>query len=181
MKNLALLFFIMLFGLSGCGKAPGDNAAGPQDPPEIIPEDFSLSLFWFTGAMPDSWMQYSYEIHINPVDSGRLLYRSGDRARELDASFTTSTENLEKLYLFMLENNAFSTDREPGEPIDGGPDFSLDFTAAGNKYSFSELSELSEKDRDLAYAIKQQVEILVPAELWDEMNRLQLEYESENY
>lgn len=181
MKNIALLLFIMLFGLSGCGKAPGDNAAGPQDPPETMPEDFSLSLFWFTGAMPDSWMQYSYEVHIGPGTEGRLVYRSGDRSRELDSSFDTSVESIEKLYLFLLGNNAFITDREPGEPIDGGPDFSLVFKAAGNKYGFSELSELSEKDRDLAYAIKPQVELLVPAELWDEMNRLQLEYESENY
>ncbi len=181
MKNIALLFFIMLFGLSGCGKAPGDKAAGPQNPPKTIPEDFSLSLFWFTGAMPDSWMQYSYEVHIGSGPEGRLVYSSGDRSRELDISFVISDDELKKLYLFMLENNAFSTDREPGEPIDGGPDFSLAFTAAGNKYGFSEVSELSEKDRDLAYAIKQQVEFLVPAELWDEMNSLQLEYESENY
>jgi hypothetical protein len=181
MKNLALLFFIMLFGLAGCGKVPGTGSFGSQKPPDRLPEDFSLTLFWFTGIMPDSWMQYSYQIQIGPGQEGRFLYRSGDRTRELDAPFTTSTENLEKLYIFLLDNNAFSTDGQPGEPIDGGPDISLAFTAAGKEYGFSELSELSEGDRNLVYAIKEQAELLIPKDLWDEMNSLQLEYETENY
>lgn len=180
MKNFTLLLLIMLFGLAGCGKVPG-NKLGLQSPPETMPEDFSLSLFWFTGTMPDSWMHYTYEIHLNPVDGGRFVYRSGDQSRELDYSFVTNTESLEKLYLFMLDNNAFSRDRQPGEPIDGGPDITLAFTAAGKEYGFSELSELSGEDRGLAYAMKEQVELLVPEELWDEMNSLQLECETENY
>jgi hypothetical protein len=181
MKYLALLFFIMLFGLSGCGKVPGNSISGSQNPPDKLPEDFSLSMFWFTGIMPDSWMQYTYEIQIGPGSEGRFLYRSSDQSREMDNLFTTSAEDLETLYLFLLDNNAFSTDRQPGEPIDGGPDISLVFTAAGSEYGFSELSELSEGDRNLVYAIKEQLELLVPAELWDEMKRLQLECETENY
>jgi len=181
MKSVALLFFIILFGLSGCGKAPGNNYFGSQKPPETIPDDFSLSLLWFTGIMPDSWMQYSYEIHIGPGSEGRFLYRSGDRSREIDTLFTISAENLEKLYVFLLDNNAFSTGSKPGEPIDGGPDISLAFTAAGKEYGFSEVTELSDEDRNLAYAIKQQVELLVPAEMWDKMNSLQLDVEADNY
>jgi hypothetical protein len=167
----------MLFGLSGCGKAPGNKYFGSQSTPGTVPDDFSLSLLWFTGIMPDCWMQYSYEVHIGPGSEGRFLYRSGDRSREMDTSFTISAEDLEKLYIFLLDNNAFSIGKEPGEPIDGGPDLTLAFTASGKEYGFSEITELSNEDRYLAYAIKQQVEELVPAEPWDEMNSLQLEIE----
>lgn len=176
MKKITLLFLVLLFGLTGCSVPPGNDPAGSSDKPD----DFSISLDWATGPMPDPQMYYSYRIQVGPSDEGRLHYQSGDRSLELDAPFSVSEESLTQLYKLCYENGVLRSTREEGEPLDGGPDISINILANGHSYAYPSVSELSENERNIAYAIADKVQELVPGDLWDEMNQLQLDYETSN-
>ncbi len=174
MKKITLLILILLFGLTGCGRSPGNGPAGGGEKPD----DFSISLDWATGPLPDPQMYYSYSIQVGPAGEGRLHYQSGDRSLELNVPFAVSEENLVQLYTLCYEQGALKSAREEGEPLDGGPVMSIYILANGNSYSYPSVSELSENERSLAYAIADKVQQLVPGDLWDEMNQLQLNYEA---
>ena len=174
MKKITLLLLILLFGLAGCNRSPGSGPAGIGDKPD----DFSISLNWATGPMPDPRMHYSYSIQVGPTGEGRLHYQSGDKSLELDVPFAVSEENLKQLYTFCYDNGVFKNTREAGKPLDGGPDLSITIQSGGNSYFFTTVSELSENQRNIAYAIADQVQEMVPNDLWNEMNQLQLDYEA---
>ena len=176
MKKFTLLFLVLVFGLAGCGRYSGIGPAGSENKPA----DFSIMLDWATGPMPDPQMYYFYSIQVGPSGEGRLHYQSGDRSLELDALFSVSEENLLHLYTLCHEQGALKNSREEGEPLDGGPDISIQIFANGHSYVYPSVSELSENERSIAYTIADKVQKLVPGDLWDEMNQLQLDYEASN-
>ena len=174
MKKLTLLLLVLVFGLAGCGRHSGSGPAGSENKPD----DFSVILDWATGPMPDPQMYYSYTIQVGPSGEGRLHYQSGDRSLELDLTFPVSEESFLQLYELCYEQGAFKSKREKGEPIDGGPDMSIQIFAGGKSFSYSSVSELSENERSIVYAVAGKVREIVPGELWDEMNQLQLNYQT---
>lgn len=174
MKMVSLLLLVLVFGLAGCSRHSGSGSAGSENKPD----DFSITLDWATGPMPDPQMYYFYSIQVGPSGEGRLHYQSGDRSLELDAPFSVSDENLLQLYKLCYEQGALSSNREEGEPLDGGPDISIQIFSNGHSYVYPSVSELSESERSIAYLIADKVQKMVPGDLWDEMNQLQLNYET---
>ncbi len=83
-----------------------------------------------------------------------------------------------QLYALCYEQGALKSSREEGEPLDGGPDISIHIFTNGHSYVYPSVSELSENDRSIAYVIADKVQKLVPGDLWNEMNQLQLNYEA---
>ena len=174
MQKFTLLFLVLIFGLAGCGRQPGNGPAGSENKPD----DFSITLDWATGPMPDPQMYYFYSIQVGPSGEGRLHYQSGDRSLELDAPFSVSEENLLQLYTLCYEQGALKNSREEGEPLDGGQDISIQIFSNGHSYVYPSVSELSENERSIAYTIADKLQKLVPGDLWDEMSQLQLDYEA---
>ncbi len=174
MKEFTLLFLLLIFGLAGCSRQPGIGSAGSEN----MPDDFSVTLDWATGPMPDPQMHYFYSIQVGPSGKGRLDYQSGDRSLELDALFSVGEENLLQLYTLCYEQGALNSNREESEPLDGGLDISIQIFANGHSYVYPSVSELSENERSIASLIADKMQKLVPDDLWDEMNLLQLDYEA---
>ncbi len=176
MRIISLL--LLIFFLSGCGRMQGDT---PAQPPAEKPGDFYLQLNWTTGIMPDPWMQYSYEVIIGPENEGQFRYKTGDGEKSMDRSFVISPEDLNTLYLFLLDNNLFSNDWPAGDPVDGGATVSLSMTAAGQRYNSPAFSDLADPVQTAAYKVEEIINKLIPPDLWGQMNQIQLDYENENY
>lgn len=174
MKKFTLLLLVLVFGLAGCSRHSGSGPAGSENKPD----DFSVTLDWATGPMPDPQMYYSYSIQVGPSGEGRLHYQSGDSSLELNADFPICGESLLQLYKLCREQGALKSSREESEPLDGGPDMSIQIFAGGQSYAYNSVSELSENERSIVYTIAEKVREIVPHDLWNEMNQLQLDYET---
>ncbi len=169
--------FLLFFFLSGCGRMPGD---APAQPPAERPGDFLLQLNWATGIMPDPWMQYSYVITIGPGNEGRISYKTGDGEKSMVESFPVSPGDLDNLYLLLLDNGLLSNDWPGGDSVDGGSLVTLSVTAGGQKYSTPAFSDLADHLQASAARAEENAKILVPPDLWDQMNQIQLQHENEN-
>jgi|GEM_PF-3953478 len=165
------LVFILVFTASGCGTT-FKNGGGEKMPAAERPDDFTLTLSWFTGHMAYEEDMYSYGITIGPAEEGLFTYRSGDRLWQLSKNFSLTDQDLDLFYQRLFETGAFNSGRKSGDPIDGGPVIDIAITADGRQYAFPIYSEAAAAERSLMDKILQETEALVPVELWDEMNRL---------
>jgi len=175
MKKLLLYFLIIIFGLTGCSRELADIK---NRMPKTRPDDFSLTIEWSTGTLPEPQMFYSYQVKIGPGEESSFYYRSGDGSAELTSIFNLSAENLNGLYFFLVKESAFRSTWETGDPIDGGPVLYVTLIADKRQFAYPLISELSETDRNSAYAILEAANSYVPEECWTEMNRLQLQSEA---
>jgi len=165
------LVFILAFTASGC-EMIFKNGGGEKVPAAERPDDFTLTLSWFTGHMAYEEDMYSYGITIGPAGEGLFTYRSGDQRRQLSESFPLPGQDLDLFYQRLFEIGAFKSGRQSGDPIDGGPVIDIVITAGGRQYAFPSYSEAAATERSLMENILEETEALVPVELWDEMNRL---------
>jgi hypothetical protein len=165
------LVFILAFSTSGCAII-SKNGWGEKMPAAERPDDFTLTLSWFTGHMAYEEDMYSYDITIGPDEEGLFTYRSGDRLWHLSESFPLTDQDLDLFYQRLFEKGAFNSGRQSGDPIDGGPVIDIAITAGGRHYNFPFYSEAAATERSLMDIILKETEALVPAKLWDEMNRL---------
>jgi hypothetical protein len=175
MKKLLLFILIIIFGLTGCSRELADIT---NQMPKTRPDDFCLTVEWSTGTLPEPQMFYSYQVKIGPGEKSSFYYCSGDGSAELINIFDLSAENLDGLYFYLVEESAFRSTWETGDPIDGGPVVYITLTADKRQFAYPLISELSEADRNLAYAILEAANSYVPEECWTEMNRLQLQSEA---
>lgn len=164
MKQFLFLFFLAMFGLSGCSNQPAGK-----------PPDFSLSLYWHTGTLPEPH-NYSYSINIGPLTGGELHYQSGDSTKNYSADYTISEEDLDELYDLVIGLGLLRNKWEKGDPLDGAPATIITITSGGKKYTIPEISELAEDERILTDKLVNKIEALVPPDLWEEMHSIQSEY-----
>jgi len=164
MKNYTLLIFLVIFGITSCSK----QTAGK-------PPDFSITLDWQTGSLPQHY-QYSYRVLIGPLPGGELHYTSADKSKQLTESFTVTEEQLLELYTYLVDRGALRSNWNKGDPIDGGPVTHILIAAGKKKFFIPERSELAENERSLVDDLVAEIRSVVPKPLWEEMNRLQLEY-----
>jgi hypothetical protein len=173
------MIFVLVFTASGCETIFKDGG-GEKMPAAERPDDFSLTLSWFTGHMAYEEDMYSYGITIGPAGEGFFTYRSGDQLWQLSESFPISDEELDLFYKKLIDLGAMQNKWQSGDPIDGGPVIDIAITAGGRQYAFPIYSEAAEAERSLMENILKETEARVPVELWDEMNRLRnLSYDYE--
>lgn len=167
------MILVLLVTSSGCQTILKKSEDG-QMPATERPDDFNLTLSWYTGHMADEADMYSYGITIGPTVEGLFTYRSGDQIQQLSESFTISNDELDLFYKKLLEMGAISNDWQMGDPIDGGPMFDLSIVAGGRHYAFPLYSETVEDERKLIDEVLKEAEALVPDVLWTEMERLRI-------
>ena len=145
-----------------------------------MPDDFSLSFNWNTGALPPKYY-YAYVITIGPGPQGEFEYISGyDSSIESNrwiTSFSVSKDEIEELYTYLKNPNIFRTRWKTGRGLTGGSTTSLIITAYGKEYQIPSISELEDADRILVEEAMDLIRGYVPESIWEEMNDRQTQYE----
>jgi hypothetical protein len=173
MKNPSGILFlsILLIGAAACsGRA------------NTRPEDFSLSLYWNTGALPPQY-RYSYSINLQSTGQGIFEYQAGyekDEEHYWQADFSLSDNQMDTLYRYLLDNDLLRSDWQTGRPLMGGKGTGIDISANGENFSIPSVSELEQKERDVVQETIEAINELVPQEIWNEMDARQDAYEN-NY
>lgn len=167
---LSIIFIIGTGGIMmGCGTIE------PQ-----IPDDFSLSFDWNTGALPPKY-HYAYLITIGPGPQGEFEYESGydssGESRIWITQFALSEDALEELYEYLDNHDIFRTRWKTGRGLIGGSTTSLIITAFGKEYHVPSISELEDADKMLVEEVLEKIREYVPDSIWDEMNDRQTRYE----
>lgn len=170
---LSIVFIIGIAILTMC--------CGAKQSP--IPEDFSLTFNWNTGALPPQY-RYEYVITIGPGFQGELDFIPGyDGAHGSErwaTPFEISSEELENLYAFFTDNDLLRDRWNTGRELIGGSTTSLIITAFGKEYQIPSVSELEGEDKQLVEMAMEAIRGVVPEMIWEEMNDRQAQYEN-NY
>jgi hypothetical protein len=171
MRSIFSILLIIGTGIiaMGCG------AKEPQ-----MPDDFSLSFDWNTGALPPKY-HYTYGITIGPGTQCEFEYISGyDSSVESNrwiTPFTLSKDALEELYRYLKNQEIFRASWETGRGLIGGSTTSLIITAYGKEYQIPSISELEGADKKLVEEAMDMIRGYVPESIWEEMNDRQARYE----
>jgi len=144
-----------------------------------MPDDFSLSFDWNTGALPPEY-RYAYLITIGPGTQGEFEYVPGyDSSGESNiwiTQFTLSGDALVELYEYLDKHDIFRTRWKTGRGLVGGSTTSLIITAFGKEYHVPSISELEDADKMLIEDVFEEIRGYVPDAIWDEMNNRQTQY-----
>ena len=145
-----------------------------------IPDDFSLSFDWNTGALPPKY-HYAYVITIGPGTQGEFEYSSGydssGKSNRWIAPLTLSEDALEELHRYLENQDIFRTSWKTGRGLIGGSTTSLIITAYGKEYQIPSISELKNADKILVEEAMDMIRGYVPESIWEEMNDRQTRYE----
>ena len=145
-----------------------------------IPDDFSLSLDWNTGALPPKY-HYTYVITIGPGAQGEFEYIPGydssGYSNQWITPFTLSEDALEELYTYLKNQDIFRASWKTGRRLIGGSITSLIITAYGKEYQIPSISELEDADKLLVESAMDVICGYVPESVWEEMNDRQAQYE----
>ena len=145
-----------------------------------MPDDFSLSFDWNTGALPPKY-RYAYVITIGPGPQGEFEYISGyDSSNESNrwvTSFPLSKEKLGELYSYLENQDILRTRWNTGRGLIGGSTTSLILTAYGKEYQIPSINELKDADKILIEEVMDEIRGYVPDSIWDEMNNRQTRHE----
>ncbi len=168
MKNTGLLL-LLIFLMCGCNSFGGQPGEIDFAPPETRPDDFALRLDWATGTMAEPQLQYGYRVIIIETKAGELIYFNSRSNPAYTTTFTVTSESLDDLYSILLKREAMRNNWAEGDPIDGGPEVTVEFTAAEKSYRIPYFSELTEQERQRAWQIFEDILALVPEKDWNEM------------
>jgi hypothetical protein len=145
-----------------------------------MPDDFGLSFYWDTGALPPKY-HYAYVIKIGTGAQGEFEYMSGyDSSSESNrwiTPFAMSKDALEELYKYLENQGIFRAYWKTGRGLIGGSTTSLVITAYGKEYQIPSISELEDADRILVEEVMDTIRGYVPESIWKEMNAHQTQYE----
>ena len=145
-----------------------------------MPDDFGLSFNWNTGALPPKY-HYAYVITIGPGPQGEFEYSSGyessGKSNQWIAPFTLTKDELEELYLYLENQDAFRTSWKTGRGLIGGSTTSLIITAYRKEYQIPSISKLEDADKILVEEAMDVIRGYVPESIWEEMNDRQTRYE----
>lgn len=163
------LLLIMFFSITACVSKTNER-----------PEDFSLSLYWNTGALPPQY-HYSYSINIQPAGEGVFEYQAGydeDEEHHWLTDFSLDESQLDTLYQYLSDNSLLRSDWQTGHPLIGGQGTSINIHSNGKDFNIPSISELEQKEREVVEKAVDVINELVPQEIWNEMNARQDAYEN---
>ena len=153
----------------------GCEAIDPQ-----MPDDFSLSFDWNTGALPPKY-HYAYVITIGPGPQGEFEYIPGyddsNKSNRWVTSFPLSKDELEELYLYLDDQDIFRARWNTGRGLIGGSTTSLILTAYGKEYQIPSINEIKDADKILIEEVMDEIRGYVPDSTWEEMNDRQTRHE----
>ena len=139
---------------------------------ETRTDDFTLYFYWNTGALAPEYF-YQYEIEIDPDGKGVLTYQKGyeeDEGQNEVFTFQVEEEQWDDFYLWLRTNKILRSNWKESEDIlVGGSTTSVKIQAGGKKYIIPSVSVLSSNDRTAYYALEEQIEQLVPSEIWEQI------------
>jgi hypothetical protein len=147
-------------------------AAGCSQTPKTSPEDFMLYYYWNTGALAPEYY-YHYEIEIDPDGNGKLTLQRGyeDIEREKETfAFTVASQDWSNFYTWLNESNILRNDwKESEEILLGGSTTEVKLQVNGEKYIIPSVSVLSQNERKIYYALEEQIKLLVPTDIWEQI------------
>jgi hypothetical protein len=153
-------FFILLSGMA-CGSLPQTKTA-----------DFSLYYYWNVGALPPE-EHYEIELEINPDRSATTTVQVGYAefgAQRTSFEFVIPEEQWNSFYQWLVENEILEHDwSHPGYALLGANETAVKFQVNGSTYEIPSQSHLSAEDRDLFARVQNEIERLIPAEIWEKI------------
>jgi len=171
MARVFFIIFIIILMASACTQVPAE-----------MPDDFSLTMEWNTGALPPKYT-YMYTITIGPGQTGEMAYRPGydpgDDSHLWVAAFTPNQAQMEVLYEILQEQDVFRSNWKKGEILLGSHGTDLTLTAYGKAYAVPSVSELDRDERIRVETAMDAIRAVVPQALWDELETRQAAYEAE--
>ncbi len=168
-KTIKTIWLLPLL-LAACGKVVMNG------------NDLTVDLSWYSGSLPAPYA-HSYVVKLSPDGSGLLEYYPGcsdSTSQDWAAPFSVESGQIDTLFNSLKELGAFRPESEwktSEELTDGGPGSRLTVTAGDRKYNIPDLTEAHPDDYAAVEKAIEAVRLVVPRELWDEMNMRQLEYE----
>jgi hypothetical protein len=160
-KFMILSIIAGIFILTGCSQAA-----------EKQPDDFTLYYYWNTGALAPEYY-YQYEIEIGPAGNGILTLQNGyeeDDENEKIFEFAVSQSDWNDFFDWLNENKILRKNwKESGEILLGGSTTEVKLQVNGEKYIVPSVSVLSQNEREIYYALEEQIKLLVPADIWKQI------------
>ncbi len=157
-----------------------------KEPETECPEDLTVEFYWTTPPLSPEY-NYYYEITIGPGLQGLFEYQPGypDTTWEplspdvWEVSFEVSRDQLDHIYQLLIENDLFKRKWETTDEIAiGGSNSSVTITANGIEYdNIPDDSEIKPEDRKKVDAISDYLKEMVPADVWEEMEERQNQFE----
>ena len=167
MKTFSIIVLCFAFLLASCVNLP----AG-------YPDDFRLVLEWNTGALPPQY-RYQYSVTIGADLQGEFAYHPGyeeESEYKWKKTFNISESQLQSLYTYLRYNNLMRKKWQTGKALIGGQGTSIIITALGVEYQVPSISEIDRSDRELVERTIEEIRMIVPAQIWSEMEARQADY-----
>ncbi|MHB8278692.1 MAG: hypothetical protein ACYDIA_13705 [Candidatus Humimicrobiaceae bacterium] len=143
-------------------------------------KDLTVKLYWDTGTLPPEYYYY-YRIIIGPEYTGIFEYQPGyGESTAPDAwkvNFKVSQDQLDYLYKLLIENNLFKDEWEKTEIAYGGSFSSITIISGGREYKIPRNAELKKEDIAKIDIVSDYLKEIVPADIWKEMNKRQIQFE----
>ena len=157
----------------------GSASCGPRF--KKMPDDFSIQVSWNNGSLPPEFRN-EYVFSIGPGPQGEFEHipgyvDEGDPNRWVQA-LDISESNLEYLYDYVIRKNLLRANWETGQQLIGGSDGRVIITADGEEYRLPRLSALQGSDLSTVKGAMTIFRAYVPAEVWDEMEQRQAQYQA---
>ena len=157
------IFFILLSGMA-CGSLPQTKS-----------EDFSLYYYWNIGALPPE-EHYEIELEINPDRSAIATVQVGYAefgAQRTSFEFVVPEAQWNSFYQWLVENEILEHDwSHPGYALLGANETLVKFQVNGSAYEIPSQSNLSPEDRELFTRVQNEIESLIPVEIWEKIETL---------
>lgn len=161
-KNL-LVFLVLIIGMA-CSPVPQSKSA-----------DFSLYYYWNIGALPPE-EHYEIELEINPDRSAIVTIQVGYAefgAQRTSFDFVVSEEQWNAFYQWLVEKEILTHEwTNPGYALMGANETRVKIQVSGTTYEIPSQSNLSQEDRDLFTRIQNEIESLIPTDIWEKIEIL---------
>ncbi len=149
--------------------------------PGTLPDDFLIEYTWGAGSLEEVYY-YTYTIEVSASTEGEILltagYPSDENSESWHETFPISEERAEKLYADLLAINAFTENWEQGEIPAGGSSSKSKITAHGRENTIP--AYVDGANAKAIHTIYEEIEKLVPQEIWDRLNVHHQNYMDEN-
>jgi len=156
-------------------------ASVPTPMPAERPDDFHVRYNWSVGSLPPVY-HYRYTITVDSGMQGKIDFKAGYSPDETvwTEQFSITPSDLDALYANMLNGGVFRTVfAEDDDPPVGGSLYSMNITAYDTSYDIPSFVAGEEQART-ARALKEEIEALVPQEIWNKLNAQHDQYVAEN-
>lgn len=157
------VFLMLGFGMA-CSSLPQTKSA-----------DFSLYYYWNVGALPPE-EHYEIELEINPDRMAIVTVQVGyeeSGAQQTVFDFVVPEEQWDAFYQWLVENGILNHDwKNPGYALMGANETHVKIQANGSTYEIPRQSNLSQEDRELFARVQNEIESLIPSEIWEKVKTI---------